>query len=168
MYRFIGAVYLAWLCVHSPSLVRSASADDAQPAVAAELSIEERIKGEWVLYRETPRGRYMTIKDHRGDHTVVTTYDPRHNPIQSHRSDYSIDVSGTIPIFRYRNKLILDGPNAGAKDERESAYILRVDGNRFYEVHGMLPGDRGTPSMIIWERLKDNPIPKPQTEQISL
>jgi hypothetical protein len=126
-------------------------------------NVAEQIKGEWVLYRNTPNGRFMTIKEHLGDQSVVTTYDPNNKPIQSHRSDYRIDASAAVSIFRYRNKVVLIGPNAGAKEERESAYIFRIDGDRFFEVHGMLTGDKVDPSLIVWERLKNNPIPKPQT-----
>lgn len=161
MRRVLFASSLVWSCVFLMSLATFTRADDPQKAENAALGLQEKIKGEWVLYRETPNGRYMTIKEHRGDHTVVTTYDPNKNPIHSHRSEYSIDTSGSVPVFRYRNKVVLLGPNADAKDEHESAYILRIEGDRFYEVHGMLPGDRGTPSMIIWERLKETRPAKP-------
>ncbi|QEG02038.1 hypothetical protein Mal15_61210 [Stieleria maiorica] len=160
MYRFLFAVVFVWVPVSFMSLVAVGQVEESQPADAGEPTVGETIKGEWVLYRETPNGKYMTIKVHRGDHTVVTTYDPNKHPIQSHRSEYRIDTSGAVPVFRYRNKVVLVGPNAGAKDERESAYIFRIDGDRFYEVHGMLPDDKGKPSLMIWQRLKDNPIPK--------
>lgn len=161
MIRFCSTLILVWLFAFLIEPAEFVFADNRQPSAAAPPTVRERIKGEWVLYRETPNGRYMTIKQHHGDHTVVTTYDPKQNPVQSHRSEYTIDTSGDVPIFRYRNKVVLIGPNAGAKDKRESAYILRLDGDQFYEVHGMLPGDRGKPSLIIWERLKDNPVSKP-------
>ena len=52
-----------------------------------------------------------------------------------------VDETGDIPIFRYGNKVVLVGPNAGTRDARENAYIFRVFIDRFYEVHGMLPDD---------------------------
>lgn len=158
MRHFHVATPLVSLCVLFTSSVTIAFAADS-PASGAAPALSERIKGEWVIYRNTPSGRYMTIKDHRDDHTVVTTYDANKNPVACHRSDYDIDASGPAPVFRYRNKVVLLGPSAGAKDERESAYILRVEGDRFYEVHGMLPSDRGEPSLIIWERLKGKAAP---------
>jgi hypothetical protein len=145
----------------APAAVRAG--DDAAKAGANDdLSLAEQIRGEWVLYRDTPNGRYMTIKEHLGERTVVTTYDPENRPVLSHRSEYRVDAGGSVPIFQYRNKVVLVGPNAGATDESESAYIFRVEGDRFYEVHGMLPGDTGKPSLVVWERLKGNPIPKPK------
>jgi len=131
---------------------------DEDPANRPTLA--EQIRGDWVIYRDTPNGRYMTIKEHLSDHSVVTTYDPNQNAVQSHRSEYRIDESGTVPVFRYKNKVVLIGPNAGEKTESESAYIFRVEGDRFFEVHGMLPGDNGKPSLISWERLRSNPIRK--------
>jgi hypothetical protein len=139
-----------------------AAEDPTGSDVARTPSVAEQIRGEWVRYHDTPNGRHMTIKAHLADHTVVTTYDPNHKPVQSHRSEYRVDVSADVPIFRYRNKVVLIGKNVGAKDERESAYLFRIDGDRFFEVHGMLPGDKPDPSLIVWERLKENPIPKPK------
>ncbi|WP_182868444.1 hypothetical protein [Stieleria mannarensis] len=160
MHRILVAALFVGAFTSTIPSIASAQTDATPPAGAAEPTVHEAIKGEWVMYRETPNGKYMTIKHHRGDHTVVTTYDPNKHPIQSHRSEYDIDTSGAVPVFRYRNKVVLVGPNAGAKDERESAYIFRIDGDRFYEIHGMLPGDEGKPSLRMWQRLKDNPIPK--------
>ena len=125
---------------------------------AEEPGLAEQLRGKWVLYRDTPQGRYKTVKEHEADRTVVTTYDPAGKPIHSHRSEFRIDERGSAPVFRYRNKIILIGPNAGAKDDRESAYLFRLDGNRLFEVDGMLPGDKGEPSLKIWERMKDAPV----------
>lgn len=151
---------IASLCL-MPLAVQAAD-DPTDSDVARNQSVAEQIRGEWVRYRDTPNGRYMTIKAHLADHTVVTTYDPNHKPVEAHRSEYRVDDTADVPVFRYRNKVVLIGLNAGAKDVRESAYLLRIDGDRFYEVHGMLPGDKGEPSLIVWERLKNNPIPKPK------
>lgn len=156
------------LLITAVSVAASAEGDEGSDDVApprphpaaAVADIHESVQGEWVLYRDTPKGRFMTIKDHRGDHTVVTTYDPENRPVTSHRSDYRIDATGSVPVFRYRNKVVLIGPNAGEKDDSDSAYVFRIHGDTFYEVHGLLPDDQGKPTLIIWERLHDNPIPK--------
>lgn len=122
-------------------------------------SVSDQIKGDWVHYQDTPNGRFMTIKEHLGDRTILTTYDPNQVAVYSHRSEYVVDESGEVPVFRYKNKVVLVGPNAGAKDPRESAYIFRVKADRFYVVHGMLPNDIQLPAVVVWERLKVNPIP---------
>lgn len=138
-------------------------ADDSSPKGSEKAdSVAEQIKGEWVSYRDTPNGRYMTIKEHTGDITLLTTYDPNQVAVYSHRSEYRIDDSGNVNIFRYRNQTVLVGPNAGAKDKRDKAYLFRIEGDRFIEVHGMMKGDQGMPSLKVWTRLKENPIPKPQ------
>ena len=103
----------------------------------------------------------MTIKVHTGNRTVLTTYDPNRVPIYSHRSEYKIDESKNTYVFRFWNKTILSGPNAGANIKGESAYLFRIENDRFIEVHGMMKGDSGKPSLKIWERLKENPIAKP-------
>jgi hypothetical protein len=138
-----------------------AMADDARKAgVADQLSAAEQIRGAWVRYRDTAEGRYTTIKEHFGDHTVVTTYDPQMKPVESHRSEYRVDEGGKVPTYLYRNRTVLVGPSAGAKDNRELTYLFRIEGDTFYEVHGMLPGDSGRPSLITWER-HQKPVPQP-------
>lgn len=151
----IGALALAVLLAPSTCMAEELVDDGALK------NASEQIKGDWVRYHETPNGRFTTIKEHLGDRTILTTYDPKRNAVSSYQSEYVVDVAGDFPIFRYKNKVVLLGPNQGAKDTRENAYIFRVIADKFYEVHGMLPNDNKRPGMILWERLKVNPFPKP-------
>lgn len=140
-------------------------ADDADSKESEKsVSAAEQILGKWVQYRDTKQGRVKLIKDHRGDYTILTVYGPTGQRLYSHRSEYEVDGSGSVNVFRYRNKVILTGPNEGEKDPKESAYIFRIEGDRFLELHGMLRADQGKPSMIIWERLKENEL-EPQSDQ---
>ena len=107
-------------------------------------------------YQETPHGRVKTVKDHRGDYTILKVYGPNDQELYSHRSEYEVDSSGGANIFRYRNKVILTGPDAGQKDPQESAYIFRVEDDKFLELRGMLSNDTGKPSLLIWKRLPEN------------
>lgn len=127
-----------------------------------DIPAHKAILGEWVRYQDTPNGRYMTIKEHRRGSTIVTTFDPDNKAVYSHQSDYVVDETGEALIFRYNNKVFLVGPNAGARDNREHAYIFRATKEKFFEVHGMLPQDTRPPTLNVWERLKDNPLPKPE------
>lgn len=149
------------ICVLAVALVASSCLSEESVNDGAVKTAAELIKGDWVRYRDTPNGRFMTIKEHLGDRTILTTYDPKRNPIASHQSEYVVDESGDIPVFRYKNKVVLIGPNRGAKDPRENSYIFRVIADKFYEVHGMLPNDGKRPGMTSWQRLKVNPFPKP-------
>lgn len=126
-------------------------AEEERPAASTD-SAAEQIKGKWVQYRKTAKGRFKTIKEHFGDHTILTVYDPQEKVVYSHRSDYEIDSTGRANVFIHRNRLILTGTNAGTKTAKESAYLFRIEGNKFYEVHGMLSDDRTAPSLKVWER----------------
>lgn len=126
-------------------------------------SIAEQIKRKWVIYRESPQGKYMTIKVHNGLETIVTTYDPNLKVVYSHRSEYTLDDSGPVNIFTYRNKKVLVGRDAGATQEGPVSYLFRIDGERFLEVHGMMKEDTRGPSLNVWQRLKKDPIERPVT-----
>ena len=108
------------------TLLNACVAEEAQDGAAVvKPDLAEQIRGEWVIYRDTPNGRYMTIKKHLGHQTEVTTYDPGNTAIHSHRSEYQLDVSGTAPIFRYRNREVLVGPDAGTRDDRNIWRVRR-------------------------------------------
>ena len=141
----------------------SSTPESARGAEIETSSIAEQIKGKWVLYRETPNGRYMTIKVHNGTESIVTTYDPKLKEVYSHRSEYTLDDSGPVNVFTYRNKKVLTGRDAGAAVEGPVSYLFRIEGERFLEVHGMMKGDTRGPSLNVWERLKKDPIERPAT-----
>ncbi|MCD0461299.1 hypothetical protein LOC72_17590 [Roseiconus lacunae] len=152
---------VAIACVATPVFAQIPPEEMSEKSSAE--SPAKQIMGDWVRYQDTAKGRLMTIKQHLGDRTILTIYDPNQKPLVSYRSQYKVDDSGSVPVFRYKNKVVVQGPNRGAKDATERAYIFRVDDGKFYEVHGMLPGDDKQPQLIIWERLKDNPVPKQAT-----
>lgn len=158
----ICAFNLVFVLASSTVLADEPVADEPVTDEAAQ-TFDEQIKGDWVRYHDTPQGRFMTIKTHLGERTVLTTYDPNRKAVSSFESEYVVDESGPVPVFRYQNKVVLIGPNRGARDPREKAYIFRVTADEFYEVHGMMPSDKKKPGLILWERLKVNPISKPST-----
>lgn len=124
---------------------------------AQELSPEIAILGKWEQVRKTEQGKLRTVKEHRPDNTtILTVYNEQGQKLYARRSEYEVDSSGTVPIFRFGNRTILTGPQRGETDTRDSAYIFRIEGNRFYEISGMLPGDSGRPSLIVWERVADS------------
>ena len=127
----------------------------ADDDVAEKATAAEQIQGKWVIYRDTREGRIKTVKEHLDGRTVLTTYDADDKVLYSHRSEYEVDATGNVYVFRYRNQEVLVGPDAGKKDKRDKAYLFRIEGDRFFEVHGMLKGDTGGPYLVVWERLKD-------------
>ena len=178
--RLICCVCIGWCVFPAGTLVahgqqredrpaeKTAAKDTDEPGVSesnvdGDLSIAEQIKGKWVIYRESPQGKYMTIKVHNGRETIVTTYDPNLKEVYSHRSEYTLDDSGPVNVFTYRNKKVLVGRDAGATVEGPVSYLFRIDGERFLEVHGMMKEDTRGPSLNVWERLKKDPIERPAT-----
>ncbi|QEG39556.1 hypothetical protein [Roseimaritima ulvae] len=153
---WFGACLLSLFAIASSGFAETPVEDAVESPSAA-----DQIKGDWVQYRDTANGRYMMIKQHLGDRTILTTYDPNKVAIYSHQSDYVVDDAGDIPVFRYKNKVVRIGPNAGAEDAREHAYHFRVVDDKFYELHGMLPDAEHPPRMTVWERLKVHPIENP-------
>jgi len=124
------------------------SQDQPQPK-----DIRKAILGEWVFYRNTQNGRFKIIKEHDGNKTVLSTYDPNGTLVYAHQSDYEVDDAGGVNIFRYRNRTTLVGPDAGASDPNVKAYVFRIEKDQFIEVHNVLKGDEGLPRLTVWKRL---------------
>ncbi|MGI9470961.1 MAG: hypothetical protein ACR2NZ_05490 [Rubripirellula sp.] len=153
----IGFAMVSSTLIATPALCQSEDSEPETPSIA------EQVKGKWVLYRETPNGRFTTIKVHNGTESIVTSYDPNMNEVYSHRSEYTVDETGAACVFTYRNQKVLVGKDAGAVVPGPFSYLFRIDGERFLEVHGMMKGDKRNPSLTVWERLKDDPIKRPAT-----
>lgn len=160
--RRISHTALIACCVFVGSMTALCRGEDGKedPKKPDASSPSAMIEGEWVSYADTANGRYTTIKEHRNGVTILTTYDPNQVAVHSHQSEYTVDDQGGAHIFRYRNRKVILGINAGAMDPREKAYLFHLDDDSFYEVHGMLPKDTGKPTIKVWKRLKKKIVPK--------
>jgi hypothetical protein len=129
--------------------------DTAAPSEDKQLQ-EDRaaIEGLWRRTFRDKSGRELTTtKIERAGKSTVTVRDADGNKLHEHHSDYELQRSGEVRIFKYSNRTVTHGPDAGQVDPRPRRYIYRITGDRFYEIHGVLTDDERAPTIFIWERV---------------
>lgn len=124
-----------------------AHGDDQQPA--------DPIAGAWERTVTTPQGAYRFVKSHLEGKTTLHVTGPDGTVVESKTSEYRVSETDAVRIFTYFNNVVTAGPNAGRRAAGESSYIYRIDGDRFYEIHGLLKSDERPVQVIVWDRVQE-------------
>lgn len=119
----------------------------------APVDAVDEVQGQWVRSVNTAQGPVRVIKEHLGQKSTVTAYDGQGNVLYAHQSEFLIEPSGQLRIFKHFNRTIIAGPGAGQKTNDSGAYVYRVTNNQFIEVHGLLEDQTDKPGMMVWERV---------------
>ena len=72
--------------------------------------------------------------------------------VQSHRVEFDVRSTPLGNVFSSQRKEFLAGPNAGKKTSETGSYLFKLEGNQWYEVHRMMPGDQGEPWINVYTR----------------
>ncbi len=131
------------------------TARDASPTPQADQDIE----GGWERTIKTEAGKFRIVKEHNQHRTRLRVFDSSGKLVQEKTSRYDTETSGSVRIFTFFDSRIVAGKNLGAMDSGEKSYIYRVDGDKFFEVHGMLLTDRVPVSVLVWKRMSDPKSP---------
>jgi len=143
--RGTGLVWLSVPLVLALALVSRAAEPD---------ELLKQVQGKWIRYQNAPGGKVTLIKEHRDRKTILTAYDERKRVLYSHTSDFTVEQSGRVRIFTFRNRTITAGPDKGQEQKEPSSYVYRIVEGKFLEVHGVLDDSPGPPAMILWEPYK--------------
>lgn len=136
---------LVWLAV--PLVLALAVAGRA----AEPDELLKQVQGKWIRYQNAPGGKVTLIKEHRDQKTILTAYDERKRVLYSHTSEFTVEQSGRVKVFTYRNRTITAGPDKGQEQKEPASYVYRIVDGKFLEVHGILDDAPGPPAMILWE-----------------
>lgn len=140
-----GLVWLAAPLVLALALLgRAAEPDELLKAV----------QGKWVRFQNAPGGKVTLIKEHRDQKTILTAYDERKRVLYSHTSEFTVEQSGRVKVFTFRNRTVTAGPDKGQQQKEPMSYVYRVVDGKFLEVRGVLDDDPNPPAMILWEPYK--------------
>jgi hypothetical protein len=102
------------------------------------------------------RGASRVVKEVRGDHETVTYYDDAGKPVHATTADFKLQRAGRVKLYTFSNLKVTLGRDRGGPPRRPLTYIYRLDGDVYYEGHGLLadaPED-ATPNVVRWERVK--------------
>jgi hypothetical protein len=149
----------------------AAAPGDAQPGPSSEVTDPElkRIEGLFERTFQTPNGQmFRTEKRVKGNRSFVTTYDAGGNVIEAHSSTIKVEQQGPVKVLTYWNREVTAGPAQGTVRREPASYIYRMEGDQFFEVWGILEGDKSPPRMFVWKRI-DEPagkgVPAPEAAQ---
>jgi hypothetical protein len=141
------------ICLAGPAV----SADE-EAAPSKEKQLQEdsaAIEGVWRRTFRDKSGRELTTtKTEQAGRSTVTVRDAQGNKLHEHHSDYELQRSGEVRIFKYANRTVTHGPDAGQVDPQPRRYIYRISGDRFYEIHGVLTDDERQPAIFVWDRVE--------------
>src|SRR5690606_12323712 len=113
------------------------------------------LQGIWRrTYRDKPGRELTTTKTAQAGKSTVTGRDSQGNKRDERHSEYEPQRSGEARIFKYSNRTVTHGPEAGQVDPRPRRYVYRMSGDRFYEIHGVLTDDERPPAIFIWNRVE--------------
>jgi hypothetical protein len=115
--------------------------------------VKDAVTGAWERTVTSKQGTYHLVKTHLDGKTTLHITGDDGTIVESKTSEYRLSETDEVRIFTYFNNLITAGPSAGARVPGEFAYVYRIDGDRFYEIRGMLKDDDGPVEVIVWARV---------------
>lgn len=131
---------------------QSRLSQDAEVAAQDEYA---RVQGTWMRILQTENGPIKAIKQHKGKTTTLTFYDANGNVLAAKTSEFRLNTSGKVRIFRFFNNVATAGPQLGQSDNASKSYIYRVTGDTFFEINGLLIGDEAEPVIFTWQRVRE-------------
>src|SRR5262249_2869290 len=131
--------------------------EEAKPESAAEQDLKE-IQGRWFYEYANRAGVKMRVeKQGDGMNDTVTEYDAQGNTIHTQTSTFGLRRHGPLRVFTILQSVVTAGPQMGAQRQGNRSYVYRVEGDRFIEAWGLLEGDRGLPTIIVWKKVAPAP-----------
>jgi hypothetical protein len=132
--------------------------EQAAPAVApnqAAATELDKLQGTWVRTIRTDDGIFKIIKEHIGNETTVTWFDPTGKVMAAKKSQFRLAQTDKVRIFTFFNNVVTAGPQTGETEEAPTSYIYRVTGDTFVEVNGLLVDDDAEPNAFTWQRVNE-------------
>jgi hypothetical protein len=114
-----------------------------------------KVQGKWFRTVATENGMVKVVKEHKGNETILTFYDPMGNVAAGKKSEFRLEKTGRVRIFTFFNNVVTAGPQKGLTDKEPQSYIFKVTDDSFFEVRGLLVGEEVDPVAITWKRLKE-------------
>jgi hypothetical protein len=150
----VRAFHLAFLALSFAGLASAETSKAAgeDESLKADLA---SVQGTWErgLVDEHGKATGRVVKWTRGNTETVTYYATDGKVLRSQSAKFRLERSGPVWVFSYAVE-VTDGVDKGMK--YTSAYISKVVGNTWYEIHGALIGqEEESPRMLIWKRARE-------------
>jgi len=147
----VGLMYL--------SGTRLYAADEEVGELTPEAADLAAVQGLWERDRKDDQGnvagRVTKLIDGRTE--TVSHYDGDGQLMQSHRVEITLTREGGVRHFGHSEIEYIAGPNKGRKSDRRGGYVYKLQGDKFYEIHGVLVRDDQEPlGVLVWKRVAPN------------
>lgn len=108
---------------------------------------------------DAAKGAARVVKEVKGNRETVTYYDDAGKAVRVTTADFKLETSGRVKLYTFSNLKVTEGQDsgdAGGGADRALSYLYRVEGDLYYEVHGLLIDSPAgsSPSVVRWERAK--------------
>ena len=151
-------VALCWVAVPARSQDDAAAGGGGTSSPSQDL---KALQGRW----ERPltgdddahEGAARVVKEIKGNRETVTYFDDAGKPVHVTTADFKLQAAGPVNVYTFSNLKVTQGQDKGANpSDQPLSYIYRVDGDLYYEAHGLLTNSPAgsTPSVVRWERTK--------------
>jgi hypothetical protein len=102
-------------------------------------------------------GGSRAVKAISGDRETVTYFDESGQSVYATTADFKLEQAGPVKIYTYSNLKVTQAKEGGTEAPQGNvSYIYRVEGDQYYEAHGLLTTSPAgsKPRVVEWQRLK--------------
>jgi hypothetical protein len=148
------AIGAALVIVSLAALANATLGDTAGKAESSPADLAA-IQGTWERSLADNHGKAAgRVEKRTGDHQeTVTCYGADGTVLASHSAEFKLARNGPVRVFSYSVE-VTEGADKGTR--YTGAYISRVQGDTWYEIHGMMIGqEKETPGVLVWKRARE-------------
>ena len=102
-------------------------------------------------------GGSRAVKEISGNRETVTYFDESGQAVYATTADFKLAQAGPVKIYTYANLKVTQAKEGGTEPpEGNVSYIYKVEGDQYYEAHGLLTTSPAgsKPRVVEWQRLK--------------
>ncbi len=153
---------LAAVAVLAVTLLLAASARSADEPAGSGPDDMKALQGRWerklVAKNVDSHCGARAVKEISGNRETVTYLNDAGEPVYATTADFKLRTEGPVTIYTYSNLKVTQGKGAGTEPPKGNvSYIYRVEGDQYYEAHGLLTiSPAGAkPRIVEWRRVKE-------------
>ncbi len=166
-------VALSYAALADEQAQQAATSAEKQPANGVNAGSEqkkkadldlEKFQGQWESKdygASSPEsGIARVTRRVEGKKNTVTFFNKDGETMHEHWSDIELEQSGAVLLYRYKMREVTAGPQKGQKwpagpISSYSSYVYKIEGDKHYEIVGVIANDPRPPTIIVWTRIRD-------------
>ena len=111
-------------------------------------------QGKWIQTFEVGGLKRRQIKHIEGNKETVSIYQGE-ELLAQWTVEFEIKRTDNVKIFTFPNITVTAGEGKGTTTPGPYSYLFQIRDDKWIEVHGLMNNDKGTPSLVTYERMKE-------------